>query len=264
MCEEVVTLRKFLVLFVVMLALVLTSGVASAERVKVTEGIFADLHSFDVPAPLLPPGVAGDIEPAVLEYVSVDDVLGKISVLGFSAADFKAGANGEALLADDVALEAVKAATGKDQDAFLLPVFQAQLTNPGKVAAVGFSLEEAQLYGIAEYPQDLLVVKVFPDKSVDRFYYAGTPEEFGDKAFTLLYDDGKFVEVLEDSDEELQLVLFIKDGGEFDLYAPMGMVVDPTVLTRAVHSKSGGCDAGFGFAAVALLGAVALVAKKRK
>ena len=261
MCEEVVTLRKFLVLFVVMLALVLTSGVASAERVKLTEGIFADLHSFD--KPVLPPGVPGDIEPAVLEFVpTVSDLLGKI-VAGFDAADFVEG-SGSVSLTGEVALAAVKAATGIDQDAFLLPVFQAQLTNPGKVAAVGFSLEEAQLYGIVEYPQDLLVVKVFPDKSVDRFYYAGTPEEFGDKAFTLLYDNGDFVEVLEDSDEEVQLVLFIKDGGEFDLHAPMGMVVDPAVLTRVVHSKSGGCDAGFGFAAVALLGAVALVVKKRK
>ena len=152
----------------------------------------------------------------------------------------------------------------------LLPIFSARLEQRGGVAAAGFDLTITDPKG--RKASEIKLLKVTGPNGGRLMKYAGRSAAFEDGCFTVLDASGAFVEQLKPYVSYV-LVLFIEDGGEFDLDGELnGSVVDPAVLLSmgtpdapapgpdSVPSPGpetsrdasgggggGGCDAGFGF-----------------
>jgi hypothetical protein len=150
-----------------------------------------------------------------------------------------------------------------------LPVFTAPIENSGDVAAVGFAVKGSFL--LADFPSEMKLMKV---RSGSRppleFRYAESG--CGDGTFRLLNGGTAYTGAISES-AEYTLVLFIKDGGDYDLDGIAdGSVTDPAVIVSAEDNEGGingldgsggggGCDAG-GLASFALLLAGLAVAKR--
>jgi hypothetical protein len=205
--------------------------------------------------PNLPAGYdTDDVKPAAAKTKdSVQDVAPLIPGMGVS--DFEV-VDGAVTVRKAVAQEAAKYAAddaklnAEVDEVVRLPVIVAELEGNGKVAAVCFEITGSLLK--AESVSDINLVKIFPpssSKKGEMFGYAGKPEEYGDKKFTLLtMNDATHTGAIQ-PDVDYKLVIFIRDGGDFDLDGkPNGIVVDPTALfsTKAGKRSSGGsgCDVG--------------------
>jgi hypothetical protein len=112
-------------------------------------------------------------------------------------------------------------------------------------------------------------MKVLAGKAVSEFRYAGQSGAYADKGFVIFKDGARYHGPI-DADTKYTLVLFVRDGGDFDIDPTPGNVLDPAVMLRAsatgpdsgtpggAPGSSGGCDAGwgaFGFLALALIAA---------
>jgi hypothetical protein len=101
------------------------------------------------------------------------------------------------------------------------------------------------------------------------FDYVNDADDYNDGKFTLksggVIFDGKI-----DPNEYYELVVFIQDGGEFDLDGIIDGKIISSIFLASEKTKDcifdcfGGCNEGFGYLALTLLGAVPLVIKKRK
>ena len=112
-------------------------------------------------------------------------------------------------------------------------------------------------------PKDITLLKINGATSGKLFNYKISDFEDGD--FTLLEKDGAIATTI-NSGTSYDLVLFIKDDGDYDNNKTPGIVVDPLV---ALHNRSGGssggCNSGFGMLSLILpLMACAFVPRKRK
>jgi subtilisin family serine protease/uncharacterized membrane protein len=149
-----------------------------------------------------------------------------------------------------------------DVEVVLLPWFEATIQS-GKTAAVKIPIRGGLLY--ANYPRDILLLKVMSSDSGEFLEYAASEADYSDGKFTLLSKgnetpySGKI-----NSGAEYDLIIFIKDGGRFDLDKTInGNVVDPITIARRVQSGGesggGGCSTSYGYLAFILLGTVLLV-----
>ena len=149
-----------------------------------------------------------------------------------------------------------------------LPVFEAAIQS-GKTAAAKIPVNGTSL-GVNN-PSDILLLKVISSNNGEFLRYAAAEAD---------YDDGKFTLLAKGSETpytgninpgaEYDLMIFIRDGGRFDLdKAVNGAVIDPTAIVRRVQQPgnggdggSGGCNAGWGF--LAFIGTVPLILGKKK
>jgi hypothetical protein len=148
-----------------------------------------------------------------------------------------------------------------------LPWFEAAV-EPGKVAAVRISVEGSLLY--SELPEGIILLKILTPTSGQFLQYVSMDVDYDDGRFTVLKKKG--YEQIENinKNEDYDLVVFIRDGGEFDLDKRInGFVVDPIVIvnkngeSRNGGGSSVGCSA-FGFLAFSLLGIVPFVIWKKR
>ena len=130
------------------------------------------------------------------------------------------------------------------------PVISAYVSKEGNVAAVGIPVLGSEL--MAEQAKDVKVVKILgPDSDTPGklFGYERIPGNFDDKKFTVLTMDNEVMLLGTIQPNTFYwLVLFIKDGGEFDLDGEAnGTVIDPIALVGERRGGGsgggGGCDA---------------------
>jgi hypothetical protein len=164
-------------------------------------------------------------------------------------------------LAEKVAKELLKV---KAVDTHILPIFEATFTPNGSVAEIRFEVKGKDL--LALHPDDINLIGMISKSTGKLFDYVNKATDFDDGTFTLLLD-GKIFNGVIDPNKTYELVAFIKDGGIFDLDKIVnGKIISAIFLACEKGGKrgGGGCDAGYGYLAFALLGVIPLVFRKVK
>ena len=147
-----------------------------------------------------------------------------------------------------------------------LPVFNAEVAK-AQTAAVAYKIKGKDLY--ATDPSKINVIKYLGSGEAARFVYAAAAADFADESYTVMLHGTSTIADSIAADTEYDLVLFIKDGGRFDLDKADAFVADPPAVVQTEKKASGGSSSGCngGFGALLLLGAAMLplvYRKKRK
>ena len=145
-----------------------------------------------------------------------------------------------------------------------LPLFS--VTTDKRAAASAWKVKGSAL--LADTIERVDLRKIVSQAKLLKFEYKASG--FSDGSFTILDMNGKTASGTVDKEAYYQLLLFIADGGEFDLNGTAGVITDPAVIVRTKGapapkpsgSSSGGCSAGFG--ALVLLALLPLAVKKKK
>ena len=185
-----------------------------------------------------------------------------------------ATANGTLTISPVLAKSALEEVMSADKEVapknvVLLPIVSTTV-KAKNVAAMAFSMTGAQL-GAEEgtVAGDVKIIKVLADGKGAQFSYASSAAGYQDETFTLKDANDKTLaltdKVVKTSD--YKLIIFVADGGNFDLDKTPGSVVDPVaVATNAAkptpHSSSSGCNAGF--AGLLLLAAVPFIYRRKR
>ena len=142
----------------------------------------------------------------------------------------------------------------------VLPVFKGIITPNGAVARISFTMTGKEL--LESYPEDINLIGMILSGRGMLFDYVNRESEFGDAKFTLLLNDRIFDGKI-NPDGVYELVVFIKDGGVFDLDGlENGEVICSLFIAseKNDHKGGGGCNAGvFG----GLVGLLLLALKKQ-
>jgi len=148
-------------------------------------------------------------------------------------------------------------------DTYILPVFTAAVAPVGQVAEVVFDVKGKDL--LASVLEDIRLIGMIPGNDGEELVY--TSSGFGDGLFTLTLN-GVPVAAGEaiNPNADYKLIVYIKDGGKFDL----DTVANGKVLTSiyfaaekaARKGGGGGCNA-YGYLAFALLAAVPFVLRRK-
>jgi hypothetical protein len=133
--------------------------------------------------------------------------------------------NGVVTVMEDVAKQAAKdAGYGADEDKVIpLPIISATVT-PGNVAAVAFQVKGSDL--MASSAPGVKLMKVFPPpKEAKLFTYVGQAINFADGTFTIMTMSDVILTGPIWPEGDYKLVVFIGDGGDFDLSTVPGTVI---------------------------------------
>lgn len=229
--------------------------------------------------PKLPADIPAGVEPAKAEItvVAADaDEAVKAAALEEVSAELKDIASSDLAIGASGAVTA-KAETVKNAAASLvaagetistvspLPVFGAEVT-AGNTAAVAYKIKGADL--LAASVADVKVVKYLGGGKAELFKYVAAAVDFADTCFTvMLHGTDTIAGSIKADDTEYDLVLFVKDGGSFDLDEEAGWVADPAALIKTEKKSSGGSSSGCngGYGALMILAAALLpLAYRRK
>lgn len=144
-----------------------------------------------------------------------------------------------------------------------LPVFSAKVVK-AQTAAVAYKIKGKDLY--ATDPSKINVIKYLGSGEAARFVYAAAAADFADESYTVMLHGKSTIADSIAADTEYDLVLFIKDGGRFDLDKADAFVADPPAVVQTEKKASGGSSSGCngGFGALLLLGAAMLPLVYRK
>lgn len=144
-----------------------------------------------------------------------------------------------------------------------LPVFSAKVVK-AQTAAVAYKIKGKDLY--ATDPSKINVIKYLGSGEAARFVYAAEAADFADESYTVMLRGKSTIADSIAADTEYDLVLFIKDGGRFDLDKADAVVADPPAVVQTEKKASGGSSSGCngGFGALLLLGAAMLPLVYRK
>jgi hypothetical protein len=118
---------------------------------------------------------------------------------------------------------------------------------------------------LADRPENVRVMKVKRGGYGDSFTYSRTGAERADKTFTVMKGGHVHTGKIKDSDD-YALVLYVKDGGDFDLDLSATRVMDPAVIVKTAkpiaenQAKNGGGSGGCGVTSGSLLLAALAVA----
>lgn len=165
-------------------------------------------------------------------------------------------------LASDTVERAVES-LGGERNVFgvsLFPVFSAESEElAGGLGAVAFSVP-GDVFGGGNGISDIAVCKVKPDGSA-LGYTRCAGGEAADGSYDIFEADGSAFSGTFSAEKEYLLVLYIKDGGEYDLDGDAGKITDPAAIVRyeresagdtTRHGGGGGCSSGAGAAALLL------------
>ncbi len=196
-----------------------------------------------------------------------------------TSADLDFNSEGQVVVKDKVAVEAAADAVKNAnlpagtkvtvENISTLPIFKASgLAASGDTAAVAYTVKGSDLK--ADKAGNVKILKLLGNGKGEFFNFAAVSTDFVDKAFALQTS----ADVIMSSDyaieaaEAYKLVLFVKDGGSFDLDGKAnGAVVDPAAIVKTTAptpsgGSSSGCNAGF--AALALLALVPVIYRRKK
>lgn len=157
------------------------------------------------------------------------------------------------------------------KDILPLPVITANVPKGG-VVAVGFAIEGGSLR--ADTAEKIRILGVRCDRTGRLFDYAFNASDFSDRKFAIFDSWDRTVSGKINKYDDYKLVLFIKDGGLFDLdgkengsvsciFSVLDAGADPgdTPTPTPSGGGGGGCNAGFGI--LPMLAALPLLKKKR-
>jgi uncharacterized protein YjdB len=142
------------------------------------------------------------------------------------------------------------------------PVFTVPVS-PGGVAQVSIKVTGKEL--LATNPEDIIVIGMTSGTTGKRFDYVNSESQYAANKFTLLLGGVVFNGEI-DPNEVYDLVVFIEDGGKFDLDNKVNGRIVSEIFFATEKSKTGGGGGGcsaYGYLAFALL-AVPFIFKKRK
>ncbi|WP_455599062.1 Ig-like domain-containing protein [Cloacibacillus sp.] len=176
--------------------------------------------------------------------------------------------DGSVSLKDTRAKEIIKAnlEDGAALESILtLPLFSVR-TEKGKTAVSAWVVKGSDL--LSDTIEKVDVRKIVSTTEMLKFRYKASG--FTDGSFTVLGMDGKLAAGAVDKDKKYQLLLFIADGGKYDLNDAVGVITDPAAIVKTGGApapkpsggSSGGCSAGFG--TLALLALVPPALKKKR
>ncbi|MDO5114918.1 MAG: Synerg-CTERM sorting domain-containing protein [Synergistaceae bacterium] len=158
------------------------------------------------------------------------------------------------------------------KDVVALPVFSTQASpdDTGKTVMIAYRVLGSDLK--KTNPADVKVLKILGANSGELFSYTNAITTDMDKKFTIQADDdtGTIYSGEINANVYYRLVLFIKDGGAFDLDRRTdGAVADPSVIlgTDAKNNgggSSGGCNAGLGALALLAIALLPALYKKKR
>ena len=213
--------------------------------------------------------------PAIKEATedAKDDIAGATNI---KKEDLVATANGTLTISPVLAKSALEEVMSADKEVapknvVLLPIVSTTV-KAKNVAAMAFSMTGAQL-GAEEgtVAGDVKIIKVLADGKGAQFGYASSAAGYQDETFTLKDANDKTLALTDKvvKTSTYKLIIFVADGGKFDLDKTPGSVVDPiAVATNAAkpaptpHSSSSGCNAGF--AGLLLLAAVPFIYRRKR
>ena len=147
----------------------------------------------------------------------------------------------------------------------LLPIFSAQINAIGQTATIALPVKGRELQ--AMFPFEVNLIGMTSWNTGKLFNYVGSPSEFTDKCFTILHNNSmNFGEI--DPDEDYDIVVFIRDGGEFDLDRQVnGEIIASVYIASGRMSGGGGGGGGcatMGFGCLALAFAIPFIIRKRR
>ena len=213
--------------------------------------------------------------PAIKEATedAKDDIAGATNI---KKEDLVATANGTLTISPVLAKSALEEVMSADKEVapknvVLLPIVSTNVKEKN-VAAMAFSMTGAQL-GAEDgtVAGDVKIIKVLADGKGAQFGYASSAAGYQDETFTLKDANDKTLALTDKvvKTSTYKLIIFVADGGKFDLDKTPGNVVDPiAVATNAAkpaptpHSSSSGCNAGF--AGLLLLTAVPFIYRRKR
>lgn len=191
-----------------------------------------------------------DISETPVVYHSVEDAVKDIS------SDIKAEelevSDGSVSLKDAWAEEIVKANLEEGaalESIITLPLFFVN-TEKEKTAVSAWVVKGSDL--LSDTIEKVDVRKIVSTTKLLKFQYKASG--FTDGSFTVLGMDGKLAAGAVDKDKRYQLLLFIADGGKYDLNNAAGEITDPAAIVKTGGTpapkpsggSSSGCRAGFG------------------
>ncbi len=206
---------------------------------------------------------SGDILPVLAELPSESS-----QVAGIFADGQLLDTDGGLYLDFDIVERALEGLSGgkEIEEISLLPVFAAadDKMTAGRLCVAAFELDGADICQGGSRG-DIAVCKIKPDGSLREYTWAESEEKYADGSYTILDEEENIFNGPFERGKKYTVVLFIKDNGDFDLDKNAGRIVDPTAIAAFKREKSGsgGCTAGMGTAALALLIPLALARKKR-
>ncbi len=213
--------------------------------------------------------------PAIKEATedAKDDIAGATNI---KKENLVATANGTLTISPVLAKSALEEVMSADKEVapknvVLLPIVSTNVKEKN-VAAMAFSMTGAQL-GAEDgtVAGDVKIIKVLADGKGAQFGYASSAAGYQDETFTLKDANDKTLALTDKvvKTSTYKLIIFVADGGKFDLDKTPGNVVDPiAVATNAAkpaptpHSSSSGCNAGF--AGLLLLAAVPFIYRRKR
>jgi hypothetical protein len=143
----------------------------------------------------------------------------------------------------------------------IFPVFSGTVSKSGHIAAMSFMLSGEELQ--AKYPKDINLIGLTSGSTGRLFGYVRNESDFSDGMFTVLKNGG----ILEyesgiEPGEKYELVMFIKDGGEYDLDHLVNGRIIVSAFIASHKSATGvideireqaGCSLGYEYLAFGLL-----------
>jgi hypothetical protein len=150
----------------------------------------------------------------------------------------------------------------------IIPVFKAAAAPNGFVAQLTFLIKGKDL--IALSPEDINLIGMVSASEGKLLGYVNNAADFNDGKFTIR-SGGVIFNGIIDPNEYYELVVFIKDGGEFDLDGLInGKIISSIFIASEKTSKDcileclNGCNAGYGYLMFTLIGAIPYIKKRRK
>ena len=171
----------------------------------------------------------------------------------------------------DGLVPAAKAAVGENAKIVPLPVFEAEVSKSGNAAVIMFEMDMEDFDGLDI--DEVAVLKLEPGGDTVLLSKAASAAAInaGQYAWTGADDDPVVGTHAIDADDTYYLYVAIKDDGDMDYERGIpGTIVDPLALAKKQSGvtsdtpakSSGGCDAGIGALAIAILGLA--VARRRR
>lgn len=213
------------------------------------------------------PGEPGGVDGAVAMLAVIE--LTKEAVSGIFEESAIEEIDGMLYLDAEIADKAVEnlRADKAVKDVALFPVFAANderlADNP--LGAVAFAVS-GEAFGKGNTLADVAICKLFPDGSALEYKEASASP--GDGTFTVTEADGGTLAGPFNADKGYIITLYIEDGGDYDLDATAGSIVDPTAIVSfqkpETHGSGGGCSAVSDSAALLALAGLPLIVRRKK
>jgi Synergist-CTERM protein sorting domain-containing protein len=231
---------------------VVTAVSAGTAKITVTtvEGGFSGICNITVPK--LPPLVVTPTYPSDKGTVASDS--------GIASTDLEEK-DSKVYLKKSVAEAVAKDLLGvKKVNTNILPVFEATVTPNGRIAEITFTVTGKELYALN--PHDISVIGMISGSNGDFFDYVSNPADFDDGTFTLRQGGTVFSGEINKA-ATYELVIFVMDGGMFDLDGFVnGKVIASVFIASERKGGGGGCSVGY--IAFALLMLIPFVVRRRR